>query len=208
MDPTAFGETRCSQGSEQACQPTLQSSQVHPALTVPQNQRTPLERAACEVCHAPKHVHAHCHGHSCMYSNAHVHLPAHPVHPRHTPRCTCNVLTHLSLSSDVPRRRPWIPSPCCAACRCHISAACPPGRPCRLPWQCCACQEMKFAPVLQRGAESSRGDELSLPSLALPIIPHPVVLPQGCLLWLHQPSPSKELSVLGSMCLTSHGPAV
>lgn len=64
------------------------------------------------------------------------------MHARHTPRCTCNVLTHLSLSSDIPKPRPCIPV-------LHATAtsvlACPPGRSCRLPWQCCACQQMKFA---------------------------------------------------------------
>lgn len=40
-----------------------------------------------------------------------------------TPRLTCSVLTHLSLSPDVPR--PCMPSPSCAACHCHVSAGLP-----------------------------------------------------------------------------------
>lgn len=123
MDPTffpAFGKTCCSHGSEQPCQPTLRSSEVHPALTVPQNQRTALERVVCKVSPAPKHMHAHWHRHPCMHSDAHTfHAPQ-----AHT-QVQCNVLTHLSLSSDVPKWRPCIPSPSHAARHCHVSARLP-----------------------------------------------------------------------------------
>lgn len=42
-----------------------------------------------------------------------------------------------------------------------------------------------------RGREQ-RGDRRPLPPQALPIILHPVVLPQGCLVWLHQHGPAQD----------------
>lgn len=123
MGPIAFGETCCSQGSEQPCQPTLQSSEAHPASMVIQNRGMPLERVLCEVSHAPKHVHAHWHRHSCMHSDAHICLHtqvnmqcAHT--PKLVPKCP-QTLHAISFLCCMPLPRQCWPACLAGPAGCH-----------------------------------------------------------------------------------------
>lgn len=135
------------------------------------------------------------------------HLPAHPMHPGHTPRCTCNVLTHLNLSSDVPKPRPCTPSPSRAACHCHVSARQPAWQVLPVAMAILCLPEMKFALLCcSEGPRAARGS-------APPATPGSAHHPASCgvapgLSRLATPTrPSTGPSVLASKCLTGHGPA-
>lgn len=147
-----------------------------------------------------------------MHSDAHICLHPPPMHPQ--PR--------IQAHAHTPKRVPRCPQDQALSPGSFLCCVSPPRQglparlaaPCQLPWQCCACQEMKFAlPRLsagpRAGAESIRGGP------AVPATPSSVHLPAPCgaapgmsLLWLHQPSPGAGPSVLGSSCFTSHRPAV
>lgn len=164
------------------------------------------------------HTHMCMHTQMCMHTDAGIRACTRMPTSAYTPHAPPGTHPGTRAHTHTPKRVPGCPQtqalrpgsfPCCVSPPRQGSPA-RLAAPCQLPWQCCACQEMKFAlPRRGEGPRAAGGGP------AVPAAPGSAHLPAPCgaapgmsRLWLHQPSPGTGPSVLGSSCLTSCEPAV
>ena len=178
---------------------------------VPQGQRTPLGVWVC-VCEL-SHVHMHGHAHTYTGICACAWMPTSTC----TPHVPPNVRPGACAHTHTPKCGPRCPQnqalcagtfPCCVSLPRQGSAA-RLAAPCQLPWQCCACQQMKFALPCQAKDEEQPGEHKCPCS--------PRVCPSACTLWccprdvysLAAPAQPRFLTAHNqrSSYLTSHRPA-